>query len=206
MKYGVNDLRGQFEVNKYGICPIATAYADWSSMLLRAFSDEFKNKRNAYIATTCCEEWRVFSNFLNWFNSNGQSFDKVKNLALDKDLKSLWGNLYSPETCIYLPKELNTLLLMNNPNRDCLLGVYFDKESGKYRTQSKTTPSGVKIKSKRFTSELEAHHNYLLYKAGMLMWASETYDIFYQQYLVTAAEHLIHIVESGGIFHGQVEQ
>lgn len=200
MRYGTNDLRGTFKVNDYGVCPVATAYADWSSMLIRSFSEEYKAKRTCYAKVTCCEEWRLFSNFLEWFNTNGQPFDQIKNLDLDKDLLSLWGNTYSPSTCIYVPKELNSILVMTTNSKDCLLGVYFDKESGKYRTQGKTTPYGVKIKSDRFTSELEAHHSYLVYKAGILMWASESFDEIYQQPLITAAEHLLSIVDSNGYF------
>ena len=124
MRFGTNDLRGKFSVRDYGVCPIATAYADWSSMLIRSYSEEFKNKKKSYTNVTCCDEWRTFSNFLAWFEDNGQPFNVVKGLALDKDLKSLWGYLYSPENCIYIPSELNTMLLMSTNSKECLLGVY----------------------------------------------------------------------------------
>jgi len=200
MKYGTNDLRGTFKVHEHATCPIAAAYSDWSSMLIRAFAEEHKAKNPSYSKVTCCDAWRVFSNFLSWFNNNGQPFEKVKDLALDKDLLSLWGNLYSPENCIYIPRELNTILVMSKSSKGCPLGVYFDKESGKYRTQSKITPYGVKVNSGRFDTQLEAHHNYLLYKAGILMWASETFDEIYKNPLIVAAEHLLSIVDSNNYF------
>lgn len=53
---------------------------------------------------TVCEEWRNFQNFAAWFEQH-----KVEGWHLDKDFKNPNSKEYSPENCVFLPPEINSL-------------------------------------------------------------------------------------------------
>lgn len=89
-------------------------YADWRSMLLRCYSGRY----SAYEQVTVCKEWHNFQNFAEWANNNG--IGKGKNL--DKDLLVKGSKVYSPETCTYLPQNVNTFIKRQRFN-DLPLGV-----------------------------------------------------------------------------------
>ena len=59
---------------------------------------------------TVSEEFKVYSNFRRWYEENE---DGSHNLEIDKDCKSFILNIpkiYSPNTCILLPPEVNTFI------------------------------------------------------------------------------------------------
>lgn len=60
------------------------------------------------IMIAVCDEWLIFSNFEKWFDK----YWKV-GYQVDKDL--LGDKVYSPETCVMLPKRLNVLLAGRHP-------------------------------------------------------------------------------------------
>ncbi len=84
-------------------CPY---YQKWVNMLDRCYG---KTHRPSYRDTEVCKDWHRFSNFLNWM----QSQDWLGK-ELDKDL-CVTGNLYSPDTCVFLDKKVNMLLLAAKP-------------------------------------------------------------------------------------------
>lgn len=107
---GVNDL--------YGECG-TVAHSTWSQMLLRCYSDVMRDKFPTYSDVTVCEKWHKFSNFKSWFDEN-----YVEGYALDKDIILKGNRLYSPETCCFVPREINTIFTKNNSNRgDLPIGV-----------------------------------------------------------------------------------
>lgn len=78
------------------------AYQHWKSLLERCYSDKYQNRQLSYQGCTACEEWKRFSNFKSWFDKN-----YVDGYQLDKDVLFKGNKLYSPETCCFLPRELN---------------------------------------------------------------------------------------------------
>lgn len=93
------------------VCDVYKAYVDhkeiyikWSTMFKRCYSENWLKKYPSYEGCFVCDEWFLFSNFKNWcekFNYSG--------LQLDKDLLGD-GKLYSPDTCCFLPQEINKFL------------------------------------------------------------------------------------------------
>lgn len=78
-------------------------YNVWSNMIERCYSNKNKN----YSKTTVCDEWHNFQNFAQWYNDNSKvGFD------LDKDLYQILldDKIYSPQTCVFIPCELNSSL------------------------------------------------------------------------------------------------
>ena len=80
------------------------AYRVWSAMLERCYGLDGKPKYPSYKGVNVCDEWRYsFANFLEWHNQN-----YVNGWQLDKDLLSpINSSCYSPDTCCYLPLEIN---------------------------------------------------------------------------------------------------
>lgn len=75
----------------------------WRNMLLRCYCKSYTSRHPTYIGCTVCDEWLYFSNFKKWFEKN-----YIEGNHLDKDLLSPGnGKIYSPETCCFLPRQLN---------------------------------------------------------------------------------------------------
>jgi len=98
-------------------------YEVWSSMLKRCFSVKFKERFITYKNVTCCDEWLSFGNFLEWCNKE-----------VDYKGKPVKGGvLYSPDTCCFVPKSVNILLLdCGGVRGEWPIGVHFNKHVGKF--------------------------------------------------------------------------
>lgn len=120
-------------------------------MLRRVYS---KNKpAPAYESCQVCESWFKFSNFRVWMCE--QDWEGKE---LDKDILGD-GKLYSPETCCFVPKWLNSLLLTRRNFRGPWpLGVHMDKASGSF--QARLSVDGVRKCIGRFTSPEDASRAY----------------------------------------------
>ncbi|ELI5880902.1 hypothetical protein RRL34_002601 [Vibrio parahaemolyticus] len=94
-------------------------YSTWNSMIQRAHSADWQQKYPSYADVRVCDEWQRASEFEKWFDAN-----YVEGWQLDKDLFSETGHgvLYSAETCVFLPREINIFLMNMNSdsarNRD----------------------------------------------------------------------------------------
>lgn len=97
----------------------------WLGILERCYSEKTKEKRKTYIGCSVCEEWLLFSNFKKWFDEN-----YIEGWHLDKDILVKGNRVYSPQTCCFVPQEINSLLTNRRLHRGKLpVGV---KRSGKF--------------------------------------------------------------------------
>ena len=113
---GVNDYKGNTKYNHVHI----PSYHTWVQMLKRCYSKEYLDKRPTYRGCSVCEEWWSFSNFKKWFDEN-----YIEGYSLDKDILFKHNKLYSPETCCFVPNEINVLLCKSDAKRGCMpIGVY----------------------------------------------------------------------------------
>lgn len=83
----------------------STAYRCWHNMLIRCYDKKYQAKEPTYIGCGVCEEWLVFSNFKKWFDEN-----YIKGYQLDKDILVKGNKIYSPDTCCFVPKRINTII------------------------------------------------------------------------------------------------
>jgi len=81
-------------------------YKTWTSMIRRCYSD--KIKLNNYDNTKVCDGWHNYQVFAKWCDDNYDDYGE-DDIALDKDLLGD-GDLYSPDTCIFIPRKLNNFL------------------------------------------------------------------------------------------------
>ena len=105
------------------------AYIHWKDMIRRCYDKKSLKTRPTYSDCTVCKEWLRFSVFKEWFDKN-----YIQGYALDKDILSKGNRVYSPETCCFVPIEINTLVINNKQRRGLFpLGVTAIPHSGTYR-------------------------------------------------------------------------
>lgn len=126
---GVNDA--EYPVNprvKDGrsTCPY---YAVWSGMLKRCYSEKYKLKRPTYSGCYVYEKWLTFSNFKAWME-----LQDWRGKELDKDILVKGNKVYSPETCCFVTKTVNSFVTDSAARRgDLPIGV--TEFHGKYRSE-----------------------------------------------------------------------
>lgn len=124
---GVNDYEGA--IRSSGV--LLYAYGCWQKMIERCYREDYFIKAPTYKGCSVCDEWHYFSNFKKWFDEN-----YVDGYALDKDILVKGNKVYSPETCCFVPTEINSLLVKKNATRGKYpIGVSMNY--GKYRAQIK---------------------------------------------------------------------
>lgn len=112
---------------------VRKAYIHWRNMLVRCYNQEYHQKKPSYAGCSVCDEWKYFSNFLKWFRDPENRY--VSGHCLDKDILVKCNKLYSPETCCFVPKSVNSLLLNRKRERGLL-------------------PMGVKPRGHKFYAEI----------------------------------------------------
>lgn len=133
------------------------AYNKWCSMLFRCYGEKSKIENPTYSECTVCEEWHNFQNFAQWFEKNYPG-GKSQEWQLDKDLKVIGNKIYSPETCIFIPQNINLFTVSRQNDRgEYMIGVTWNKEKKKFRAQC-NNPFTVKNEHiGYFSDELSAH-------------------------------------------------
>ena len=129
---GINDADYVVKPTVNGKQTTCPAYRAWVDMLQRCYSAKFQLKNPSYLNTTICKEWESFMAFRAWWLNH-----QVDSWQLDKDVLGIGGgNLYSPDTCIYIPNWINSFIINNGAGRgEWPIGVCYDKQTGKYKAQ-----------------------------------------------------------------------
>ena len=105
------------------------AYDTWRAMIERCYSDLYKHKNPTYKGCKVCDEWLCFQNFAEWFYENYYEVGQEQ-MNLDKDILVKGNKIYSPSTCIFVPKKINLLFIKRDSCRgDLPVGVVLEKEA-----------------------------------------------------------------------------
>jgi hypothetical protein len=103
-------------------------YFAWYDMVKRTTNPNFQANHPTYKGTWVSEEWKYFSNFLNWSLANGYR----KGLCLDKDILDIGNKCYSPDTCVFVSNAVNSLLIYKQSSNSGLpIGVTYNECNGK---------------------------------------------------------------------------
>lgn len=160
------------------------AYQTWVDMLKRAYTE--KKGRCNYFGVTVCEEWHNFQSFAKWCHS--QDFFNIKDkngkrYEIDKDILVKGNKIYSPETCCFVPSEINCLFIRNKRFRGKYpIGV---TKIGKYFTARLSKGFGNRVLLGTFKTELEAFSAYKKAKEVYMKELAEKYrnKVCYKTYL-----------------------
>lgn len=109
-------------------------YATWRSMLNRCYNHnkEYCKNNYTYIDCTVSDEWHNFQTFSKWYDENYYEI-QGEEIQLDKDILIKGNKIYSHETCVFVPKKINTLFIKGDSMRgEFPIGVSFNKNTNKY--------------------------------------------------------------------------
>lgn len=166
--YGVGfcDVKYSVNLDNGSIMP---SYNTWHDMLKRCYSEKLHKKEPAYIGCSVCNEWKYFSNFKDWFDSN-----YVEGYALDKDILVKGNKVYSPETCCFVPKGLNSLLTNRKNHRGKYpLGVSKASYSDNY--EAAVYKNGKRVHIGTFKTIEEAFNAYKVAKEAYIKEVATKY-------------------------------
>lgn len=151
------------------------AYSFWKSMIERCYSKLPFSKY--YHNCKVCDEWLLFSNFSYWFHNN-----YIEGYELDKDiLTNGMGYIYSPETCVFVPSYINTLVAKCG-GKD--IKGYSKTPEGKFTSKIRTK-DGVR-RLGVFKTKEEA---FSAYKTERERYIKEIADEYYNKGLISDLVH-----------------
>ena len=166
---GVGILGTKYPITINGI--LTKEYVLWHCMLERCYSTTFKKKQPTYEICKCSENFKSYEYFYEWCNK--QIGFGVKGFDLDKDLLVKGNKVYSENTCVFIPQEVNTLLIKSVASRGKhLIGVSWSNTSKSFIARV------AKNKGKQeylgsFNTEIEAFNAYKTAKESFVKEQAE---------------------------------
>ena len=135
-------------------------FKTWSGVLQRCYDPLWKDRHKCYEQVKCSEDFLCASNFIKWSKSQigyNSVDDYGKPFALDKDILIKGNTRYSPRTCVFVPQEINNLILSNRKVRgDLPIGV----TKGGDRFKARFSVNNEEVWLGIFKTELEAFQAY----------------------------------------------
>ena len=133
-------------------------YDLWQSMLRRCYNDAYKKRQPTYEGCEVSDKFRSYEYFYEWCQ-NQIGFNN-KDWQLDKDLLIKGNNVYSEDSCIFLPQEINKILVKREASRgEYLIGVYWNKKASAFVARVNKNKGGREYLG-LFNTELEAFNAY----------------------------------------------
>lgn len=130
---------------------------------------KFQTKQPTYVGVT--NGFKDFQEFAEWCQQQYGYMSREENdyfWQLDKDLKVFGNRVYSPETCIFVPARVNSLLVSNAALRGELpLGVSFKAQVQKFQSDCNNGKGKVQYLG-IFVCKQEAHQAWQRYKIDLI--------------------------------------
>jgi hypothetical protein len=149
-------------------------YKSWHRMMCRCYDKKLHIRQPKYRDCEVSEEWHNFQNFAKWYDENYYEING-ETMCLDKDILVKGNKIYSPETCVFVPKRINLLFVKNDAIRGELpIGVNYDKNNKNYVSHCKIN-TGKTIHIGCYSTKEEAFRAYKLYKEQIIKQVAEQY-------------------------------
>ena len=148
------------------------SYEAWRGMIRRCYDSQCLSKNPTYIGCTVCDEWHCFQNFAEWYYDNYYEIED-QSMALDKDIICKGNKTYSPDTCVFVPKCINSIFTKRDRDRGNLpIGVNYHQN--KYRV-SCNNGSGHIVHLGYYDTPEEAFDVYKQYKEQLIKDVADEY-------------------------------
>ncbi len=109
-------------------------YQLWSSMLKRCYSEKCQQEQPTYLGCSVGENFKYFQRFAKWCQS--QIGFGLEGWQLDKDILIRGNKVYSEDTCVFVPRKINCMLVKQSPSRgEFPIGVSWFKRDKNYKAQ-----------------------------------------------------------------------
>ena len=154
--YGVGITGAKYPISEGG--RNTKEYDLWTGMLRRCYSDALKKKYPTYIDCEVSDKFKSYEYFYEWCHS--QIGFTNKDWHLDKDLLVKGNKVYSENTCVFIPREINSLLIKCDASRgEHLIGVCWHKKDNAFVAMVSKT-KGKREYLGFFKTEIEAFNSY----------------------------------------------
>ena len=141
-------------------------YALWKNMLQRCYSDAYRKKRPTYEGCKVSDNFKSYEYFYEWCHK--QIGFGNQGWHLDKDLLTKGNKVYSEDTCIFIPSEINTLLIKRAASRgEHLIGVCWSKTANAFKATVRKS-KGKQEHLGYLKTELEAFKAYKTAKEAFI--------------------------------------
>lgn len=160
---------------------LTKSYKCWSSMLQRCYDEKWKEGSPTYKDCFVVEEWHNFQVFSEWFYKN-----YVEGWALDKDILVKGNKIYSPETCCFVPTEINLQFTkrtnkpsqtIKNRGKSFEVRVSINNKNttiGTFKTEKEAKDSFIRTRKEVLNSLIRKYKNQLSDKVYIFL---ENYEI-----------------------------
>lgn len=143
--YGVGHNDSQEKVHN---CPY---YRTWVGMLGRCYRRTQK-AQESYKGCSVTEEWLTFSKFKGWMERQDW-----QGKELDKDLLEKGNKIYSPNSCIFVPLDVNVFITEPRKTNGLPVGVSWSTEKKTFRASCCPLGTGRSKHLGYFDTPEEAH-------------------------------------------------
>ena len=188
---GINDapystLLGYTQEGKQIRCPF---YIKWKSLIQRCYSETYWKQTNKhgslknaqYEFCEVVDEWHRFTNFKSWMEKQDW-----EGKHLDKDILVPGNTIYGPDTCMFIPPHINTMLVDQKSGKYGK-GVWRDKRSNIFRAQIRV--NGKRTTRGSFATAEEAEELYSkLRREEIIKEANKLSDIKLKNALINYAK------------------
>ena len=154
--YGVGITGTKYPSRVNGV--LTKEYDLWTGMLRRCYSDALKKKYPTYEGCEVSDKFKSYEYFYEWCH-NQIGFNS-KDWQLDKDLLVKGSKVYSENTCVFIPQEINLMLIKCDASRgEHLIGVCWHKKDNAFVAKVSKT-KGKREYLGFFKTEIEAFNSY----------------------------------------------
>lgn len=161
------------------------AYSTWRGLLKRCYTKAQLDRHNTYKNVFVCEEWHNFQNFAEWYYNNYYEVDGQK-MHLDKDILYKGNKIYSPQTCVFVPQNINKIFTKSDGIRgDYPIGVYYCKTTNKFKSQCYNGYGGY-VKLGSYNTPQEAFQSYKCFKENIIKRIADEYKAYIPKELYDA--------------------
>ena len=167
--FGVGALGAKYSSRVNDV--LTKEYVLWCDMLRRCYSDAYKKRKPTYEGCEVSDNFKSYEYFYEWCHK--QIGFNNKDWQLDKDLLIKGNKVYSESTCVFIPQEINKVLVKREASRgENLIGVSWNKKASAFVARVN------KNKGKReylglFNTELEAFNAYKQAKEAFIKEQAE---------------------------------
>lgn len=128
---GIQDIKGYLVKGQ----PNPKDYNIWNAIRQRCYNLNIQDRLYPqYIGCTMSEDFLIFSKFKEWYNN--QIGCDQDGWHIDKDLLVKGNKVYSAETCILLPKQINSAIVIHNRGSNNFpMGVIYNCTKTRYRAR-----------------------------------------------------------------------
>ena len=168
--YGVGYLGGNLNLKSKINGKTCKIHSLWRNMIERCYNEKFHQRQPTYIDCTVSDEFKDYSKWREWYDNYPYKQD---DWHMDKDLLIKGNKVYSESTCVFIPREINQVLVKRTASRGkYLIGVTWCKTKKAFKAQVRKNKGKLEYLG-YFNTEIEAH---LAYKQAKESYIKELAD------------------------------